>query len=91
MRERRPIDQAQDVIQLASRVCNFNLGKEFGVSQAIVETLDTTYALAVGAGARAAVPTSSAPALRERRCAALLSTLWVFSAHTWSGEKANTL
>ena len=64
VRERRPIDKAQDVIQLASRVCNFNLGKEFGVSPAIVETLDTTYALAVGAGARAAVPTSSAPALR---------------------------
>ncbi|KAL1522032.1 hypothetical protein AB1Y20_021677 [Prymnesium parvum] len=52
-RERHPINQARQVIQLASRVCNFDLAKEFGVSAAIVETLDTTYALAVGAGLEA--------------------------------------
>lgn len=49
-RQRRPIDQAHQVIQLASRVCQFDLAKEFGISQAVVETLDTTYSLAIGAG-----------------------------------------
>jgi len=41
------------VIKLASRIGQFDLVSEYGLSPAIVETLDTTYALAVAAGLEA--------------------------------------
>ena len=52
-RIRKPLSAVDELIQLASRVGAFDLGAEFGVSSAICETLDTTYALAVGAGLEA--------------------------------------
>lgn len=52
-RERRPLRLAEEVIQLASRVTGFDLAASHGISPAIVETLDTTYALAVAAGLEA--------------------------------------
>ena len=53
VRERRPLTAAHEVIQLASRVARFDLAREFDVSPAVAETLDTTYSLAVAAGLQA--------------------------------------
>jgi len=41
------------VVQIASRIGGFDLAADFGVDPRIVETLDTTYALAIGAGLQA--------------------------------------
>ena len=49
-RVRKPLNMVEDVIKLASRIGQFDLVSEYGLSPAIVETLDTTYALAVAAG-----------------------------------------
>ena len=43
----------QEVIKLASRIGDFDLTREFGVDPKVVETMDTTYALAVAAGLQA--------------------------------------
>ena len=53
VRHRRPLSAAHEVIQLASRIGGFDLAKEYSISPAIVETLDTTYALAIAAGLEA--------------------------------------
>jgi hypothetical protein len=50
VRERRPINLVHEVIQLASRIGHFDLHDEYSLAPAIVETLDTTYALAIAAG-----------------------------------------
>ena len=52
-RERRPITAVGDLIQLASTVAGFDLAREYHVDPRVVETLDTTYALAVAAGLEA--------------------------------------
>jgi len=52
-RIRKPLNMVEEVIKLASRIGNFDLVAEYGLSPAIVETLDTTYALAVAAGLEA--------------------------------------
>lgn len=52
-RERRPLTALGEVIQLASRLGRFDLQTEYGLAPAIVETLDTTYALAIAAGLEA--------------------------------------
>ncbi|KOO23563.1 beta-ketoacyl-ACP-synthase, partial [Chrysochromulina tobinii] len=52
-RVRKPLNMVEDVIKLASRIGQFDLVSEYGLSPAIVETLDTTYALAVAAGLEA--------------------------------------
>ena len=52
-RERRPITAVGDLIQLASTVAGFDLAREYQVDPRVVETLDTTYALAVAAGLEA--------------------------------------
>ena len=53
VRTRHPLTALEDVVQLASRVTGFDLTAEFGISPAVAETLDTTYALAVAAGIEA--------------------------------------
>ena len=52
-RVRKPLGAIEELIQLASRVGSFDLHKEYGVSPAVCETLDTTYGLAVAAGLEA--------------------------------------
>uniref|UniRef100_A0A7S2ILQ0 beta-ketoacyl-[acyl-carrier-protein] synthase I n=1 Tax=Haptolina brevifila TaxID=156173 RepID=A0A7S2ILQ0_9EUKA len=52
-RVRKPISALEEVIQLASRIGEFDLAAEYSISPAVVETLDTTYALAVAAGLEA--------------------------------------
>jgi len=52
-RVRKPISAIEEVIQLASRIGDFDLASDFSISPAVVETLDTTYALAVAAGLEA--------------------------------------
>jgi len=52
-RLRRPLSALQEVVQIASRIGGFDLAADFGVDPRIVETLDTTYALAIGAGLQA--------------------------------------
>ena len=54
---RKPITAIEEVIQLASRIDQFDLASEYSISPAVVETLDTTYALAVAAGLEVSIPT----------------------------------
>lgn len=50
VRQQKRLSLLEDVIQLASRIGDFDPAAEYGLSQSIVDTLDTTYALAVAAG-----------------------------------------
>lgn len=52
-RVRKPLSALHEVVQLASRIGHFDLADEFGIDPKIVETLDSTYALAIGAGLQA--------------------------------------
>lgn len=53
VRQRKPLSAVNEVIQLASRIGGFDLAAEYCVAPAIVETLDSTYALAIAAGLEA--------------------------------------
>ena len=52
-RIRKPLHAVEELIKLASRVGELDLNAEYGISPAVCETLDTTYALAVAAGLEA--------------------------------------
>ena len=68
-RVRKPLNMVEDVIKLASRIGQFDLVSEYGLSPAIVETLDTTYALAVAAGLEVRKSTASVPCCAAAACA----------------------
>lgn len=52
-RVQRPLTKPSEVIQLASKLGHFDVQKEYGVPKYVVDTLDTTYQLAIAAGLEA--------------------------------------
>lgn len=73
-RIRKPLNMVEEVIKLASRIGNFDLVAEYGLSPAIVETLDTTYALAVAAGLEVRESTSQLASACARNLLTCLSS-----------------